>query len=248
MSDLAKMLPAAHKIKNTFDAIIIGANVRNSDEARVSAALCLTILEQYAAVLHLIECKLSSHAPIVVRTMLEGLVNLHNLVSDPTYLNQMKFDDAYNSSVFFEKFAHNPYVKDDKEYIASFAAWKADGQSLLADLKAKGLKKQLIFEKFENAKSLSNCNIAYHVLCAYAHNQLTALTSRHAGDSCMRYHDDAPVENIAYIIGIALEILWLAVETLPKYTDINEDELKLRVNNACEIWGVNRSLNLEAPD
>lgn len=235
MSDLLKKLAAAHEVKNHFDEMIVGSNVQDTGQARVSATLCLTISEQYAAVLCLIESQLSSHAPIIVRSMLEGLANLLNLVNDASYLDQMRFEDAHSNNVLFEECTKNPDVRDDKEAIARFSEWKAEGQPLLDELKKRGLKKQNITDKFDQAK-ISDCYIAYRVLCSSAHNQLTALTSRHAGKFEMRYHDDAPEENTVRVITIAMSILWQAIETLPKFTDVLEGQVTLAIKDAEKIW------------
>lgn len=51
MDDLPKMLDAAHEAKKLYDDLLSRANVLDSGEARISTSLCLTISEQYVAVI-----------------------------------------------------------------------------------------------------------------------------------------------------------------------------------------------------
>jgi hypothetical protein len=65
--------------RRRIDALLLRANVQDSGEARVSATFLLTIAEQFAAMAYLVEGKFSTHAPILVRSMLDELADLRNL-------------------------------------------------------------------------------------------------------------------------------------------------------------------------
>lgn len=235
MPDIPKMLLASHEAKNSFDEILMAANVQDSGEARVSAHLYLTISEQFAAVLHLIEGGFSSHAPIVVRSMLEGLASLCNLISDPTYLDQMRFDNARSDVILFDEYAAAPSMQDDKEAIAKLTEWKDKAKPLLDELKAKGFQKQDVLEKFKKASMLENY-VAYRVFCSFAHNQLTTLTARHAGKFELRYHEEAPPETTASVMAVALSIICRAFETLSKFTDLRGEDLARAIDEVDGKW------------
>lgn len=240
MLDISKMLLVSHKVKSSFDEILFTANVQESGEARISAHLYLTISEQFAAVLHLIEGGHSSHAPIIVRSMLEGLASLCNLVSDPAYLEQMKFDNARSDVILFTEYAANPSMQDDKEAIAKLRSWKDQAQPLLDELKTKGYKKQELIEKFKKANMLENY-VAYRVFCSFAHNQLTTLNARHAGKFELRYHEEAPQETTASVMVVAISILCRAFETLSKFTDLHSDVLAKAISDADKVWNTTRN-------
>jgi hypothetical protein len=241
MPDLTKMHLAAQEMKVCFDKILMDANIQDSGEARISAHLFLTIAEQYGAVLHLIEGGFSSHAPIVVRSMLEGLASLCNLVNDSAYLDQMKFDNARSDVILFTEYAAEPCIQDDKEAIAMLTAWKGQAQPLFDELKAKGFRKQDITEKFKKAKMSENY-VAYRVFCSFAHNQLTTLNARHGGKFELRYHEEAPSETTASVMTVAVSILCRAFETLAKFTDLRGEDLAKAINEADETWEAARKI------
>jgi hypothetical protein len=240
MPDALKMVRAAHEVKERFDEMLLRANVQDSGEARVSATLSLTISEQFAATLHLVEGGFSTHAPVVVRSMLEGLASLVNLTNDPNYLDQMRFESARADVTLFEEYAADPEMKEDKEAIATLAAWKVKAQPVRDALKEKGLKPQGIIEQFRQASMLQNY-IAYRVFCSFAHNQLTTLISRHAGNFELRYHHEAPAETTASTLTVALSVLCRAINTLPKFTDIMAVEVTRAIDDADAAWTLARS-------
>ena len=124
MPNITSMLVAAHDIKAQLDVLLLRGRVQDSGEHRVAATLCLTIAEQFAATLHLIEGGFSSHAPVMVRSMLEGHANLLNVVKDSTFVEQIRYDNARA-----EKFGYRP--KHDAETQAAHA--EAEQKKLAAD-------------------------------------------------------------------------------------------------------------------
>jgi len=164
MSDLPKKLAAAHEVKHLLDELLARAKVNDSGEARVSATLCLTIAEQFAAALCLIEGGFSSHAPIIVRSMLEALASLFNLVHDAKYLDQLRFDNARSDVILFDEYAADSEMKENKDAIAKLAEWKAKAQPVRDELAARGFRRQDVIEKFKKAK-IFQCYVTYRVFC-----------------------------------------------------------------------------------
>jgi Family of unknown function (DUF5677) len=240
MPDLPKMITAAHKAKERFDEMLLRANVQDSGEARVAATLCLTICEQFAAALHLVEGGFSTHAPIIARSMLEGLASLLNLVKDPNYLDQMRFENARADVILFEAYAADPEMQENKEAIATLTQRKDKAQPVRDALRAKGVKPKGVIEQFKQAGMFQNY-VAYRVFCSFAHNQLTTLLSRHASNFELRYHHDAPAETIACILTVALSVLCRAIDTLPKFTDLVAAEVTRALDDADAAWILARS-------
>jgi hypothetical protein len=152
MSKLDKMLKAARRAKERIDAMLLPANVQDSGEARVSATFLLTIAEQFAAMVHLVEGKFSTHAPILVRSMLDELVDLRNLVDDPNYLDQLKFEDARSNVLMVDDFAADPDISSDPSTRMQLAEWRQKYQPIYDTLKSQGLKPQRATQKFLRAK------------------------------------------------------------------------------------------------
>ena len=89
MPDIPQLLAEADAAKLRLDGLLFRVNVQDSGEARVAATLCLTIAEQFAGVLHLVRGGFSSHAPILVRSMLEGLADLLNFSGRRRWVDQL---------------------------------------------------------------------------------------------------------------------------------------------------------------
>lgn len=235
MSEIPAMLAAGHTMKEQLDDLIFRAKVADSGEARVAASLYLTIAEQFAATLHLIEGGFSSHAPIMVRSMLEGLAGLLNLAKTPSYLEQMRYDNARSDVILFDEYAADSSMQNDEDAIATLKAWKEKALPIRDELKANGYQKQDVIEKFRLAGILPSY-VAYRVFCSFAHNQLTALISRHVGNFELRYHDQAPEAMTTSLLSVAVSIVCQAVNVLPNFTDLDEAELKNKLDDMDQTW------------
>ncbi|WP_129527142.1 DUF5677 domain-containing protein [Achromobacter agilis] len=132
-----RFLPA-HNIKAQLDVLLLQGRVQDSGEHRVAATLCLTIAEQFAATLHLIDGGFSSHAPVMVRSMLEGYANLLNVVSDPAFVDQIRYDNARADVVLFTEYATDSEMWNNTEARETLARWKADAEPVHDELEAKG--------------------------------------------------------------------------------------------------------------
>jgi hypothetical protein len=115
---MKKLLDVAHKTKQRFDQLLDRANVNDSGESRVSALYLLTISEQFAAALQLADNGFATHAPTLVRSMLDGFASLSNLVKDPNYLDQIRFEDARSKIAVFDEFSKDPNVQSNPETLA----------------------------------------------------------------------------------------------------------------------------------
>ena len=147
MPKLDKILKAARRAKERIDALLLRARVQDSGEARVSATFLLTIAEQFAAMAYLVEGKFSTHAPILVRSMLDELADLRNLADDPNYLDQLKFEDARSNVLMVDDFAADPDISSDPSARAKLAQWRQEYQPICDTLKSQGLKPQRAMEK-----------------------------------------------------------------------------------------------------
>jgi hypothetical protein len=233
MADIPAMLGEAQRAKRALDAFLLAANVTDLGEARVAATLCLTIGEQFGAALHLFEGGFSSHAPILIRSMLEALADLRNLVNDPNYVDQIRFDDARSNVALF-----SDYAKVDgmtAESLKTLKLWGDKAQPVVDELKAKGLSKLNAIEKFKLAGMAENY-VSYRVLCSFSHGQLTTLLSRHAGKFELSYHRAAPEQTTKSMIAMALAIFCQAVEQLPKFSDSRDAQLRAQLDAIDTAW------------
>lgn len=241
MPNIPAMLAAAHEIKAQFDVLLLRGHVQDSGEHRVAATLCLTIAEQFAATLHLIEGGFSSHAPVMVRSMLEGHANLLNVVRDPAFVDQIRYDNARADVVLFTEYAADPEMQDDTEAQETLAKWKAVAEPVRDELEAKGYGRLEVCQRFRRANILSSY-VAYRVFCSFAHNQLTTLMARHADRFELRYHFEAPEALTASLLDVAVGILCQAVVTASHYTDLSDSELRQVIDAADAKWSAAKAL------
>jgi hypothetical protein len=223
MPDIQKMLEAAGSVKRYCDTFILRAKVNDSEVARAAAHLCLTIAEQFDATTCLIENKMSSHSPIIVRSMLEGMADLYILVEDATHFDQMAYDSARTGAKTYEKMASFAEVQNDKSAFASINAAAAMCARERDRLHAEGYRPQKIENKLTKA-GLGDSYASYQLLCGYAHNDLQTLHVRHHGPS-LRYHHEADPSVITGMLHIAVRLLTEAVILLPQFTNIHAGEL-----------------------
>ena len=118
---MSKLTDTAHDAKQLCDALLLRANVNDSGEARVAAMLCLTVCEQFAAVVHLVEGGFSAHTSVMERSMLEELAILLNLVKYPQYLDQIHFDNMRAEAVLYSEIIAYPEVGKDQQTLAALA-------------------------------------------------------------------------------------------------------------------------------
>lgn len=235
MPNIPAMLVAAHNIKAEIDGMLLRAQVQDSGEHRVAATLCLTIAEQFAATLLLIEGGSSSHAPVMVRSMLEGHANLLNLVGNSAFVDQMRYDNARADIVLFTEYAADPEMQGNTDAQEKLARWKADAEPVRDELEAKGYGKLDVYQRFKKANILSTY-VAYRVFCSFAHNQLTTLLARHADRFELRYHAEAPKALTASLLNVAVSILCQAVMTASHYTDLADADLRKVIDAADATW------------
>lgn len=241
MPNITAMLAAAHDIKVQLDVLLLRCCVKDSGEHRVAAALCLTIAEQFSATLHLIEGGFSSHAPVMVRSMLEGHANLLNVVSDPAFVDQIRHDNARADVAFFTEYAADPAMQENTEAQETLAKWKADAKPVLDELKTKGYRKLDLYQRFKRA-NIQHTYVTYRVFCSFAHNQLTTLLARHADRFELRYHCEAPEALTASLLNVAVGILCQAVITASHYTDLSDAELREVIDSADAKWSAVKPL------
>ena len=241
MPNITAMLAAAREIKAQLDVLPLRGRVQDSGEHRVSATLCLTIAEQFAVTLHLIEGGFSSHAPVMVRSMLEGHANLLNVVRDPAFVDQIRYDNARADVVLFTEYTADPEMQDNANAQETLAKWKADAEPIRDKREAKGYGKLDVYQRFKRANILSTY-VAYRVCCSFAHNQLTTLLARHADPFELRYHFEAPEALTASLLTVAVSILCQAVVTASHYTDLSDTELRQVIDAADAKWGAAQAL------
>jgi hypothetical protein len=166
------------------------------------------------------------------RPFLEALADLRNLANDPTYVEQMRFDDARSNLKLFEGYAAVPGM--EQTAIDTLKEWTAKAQPVFDAAKAKGYKKLQIADKLKMA-NLEQEYVSYGFLCGFTHNQLTAIIARH-GKHELRYLHEPPYETMVGILALGLSIAGLAIQKLPSFSDLPEADIKAVVDKVDAAW------------
>lgn len=231
--DIRDKLKLAVQARDALGNLAMKANVRTDEAAVIGVGLCLTIQELFASVICLMDNGLASHAPAHVRTMLEALADLRNLANDAAYIEQMKFDDARENLKLFDGYAGIDGMEQGA--IDMLKMWSAKAQPVFDAGKAAGFKKQQIKDKLTRA-DLEQEYVSYGFLCGFAHNQLTAIISRH-GKHHLKYLHEPPYETMVGTLGLGLSIAGKAIQKLPAFSDLREADIKTVVDQIDATWG-----------
>ena len=230
---IQERINTAREIKQSLDKLIADAKIHDLGESRVAASFYLTIAEQFLAVLHLIEGGFSSHAPTLIRSMLEAWANLILLTNDSRYLDQLRFENARNDAILFEEYA--ALMQSDPDAVALLNDWGQQARPVRDHLKARGLKKQNIDEKFKLA-GIQETYVTYRTLCSFSHNQLSTMLGRHARNNMLLYHAPAPEETIIGMLNLALSIMFQAFNRFPLVSSVLPQDVKSTLEAADHAW------------
>jgi hypothetical protein len=229
---------AATTILDIYEVLLGRANVADSGEARIGACLTLTIFEQFRSALCLVDAGYASHAAGPIRSMLEGVADLMNLVKDAEYLNQLHYENARSNVALFNDLLKLKGVPD--EMAEKVGEWREIEKPIRNKLEKAGHDKIAIEKKLRNV-DLGDAYVNYRILCAMVHTSVTSLISRHAGRERLTelgYCRPADPPVIGMFLLIAVDLLVRAGSELHSFTDLTEDEVNAVAEEAKRVWGV----------
>lgn len=235
--DIKKAQHAAHTILEMYEGLIQQAHRRDdSDRVAYGCWLTLTTLEQFHAALCLIENGMASHAAGPVRSMLEGLADLVNLAHCEDYADQMRFDSAKENVTLFDEFGKSEHLEIEMTNV--LAEWDARDRPVRDELAQSGtITKKLHLEKKLARVELEGIYVAYRVFCGMVHPNLTSLKARHDGsDGASVYRVDAPPAMVLTLLRYAVDFLTRAINVLPAFSSITEDQTEEVTDKAVAIW------------
>lgn len=208
-----------------FERVLLSAHVNDAGEARVAALLLTTIVEMHGAVGVLARAEYLSHAPVLCRSMMEAFASLSRLVSEPDYVDQIVFDDAVQAMKVVDEFRDDPELVADESMLAQVRAIAGTYQQTRDDLRGKGFKQETIECRLQRA-GLSRMYAGYRAMCAFTHNNLATLKSRHLGEAKLLYRAPSPTELWPMVLGLATSICAQSVRLAPHFTNLLEADLK----------------------
>ena len=179
--------------------------------------------------------------PILLRSMLEGFVDLVSICKEENYLKNMQAAYYYDQRRFF-KYAieggqENPFLADlakDKKLPEAFESARRD----LAALEEEGFPKLQIYERFKQAELENLYTSIYCLLCRETHNNLSSLEKRHLtqvdGKLSLEYFKEFKKSDIAMYVDSIGGLIVGAVKECHKLFNTEAHETIEMCDNALE--------------
>jgi len=161
MPDPQRCRDAARNILQSFDHLLVQAQVPDRGEARVAACLALTIFDEFRAAMCLVDGGLTTHAAGPIRGMLEALADLQNLCRDGQYVDRLRFEDARSRVNLFDEIAALPDMPE--EILRTLADWNRLERPVYTALRDAGYGRMPVEEKLRRAE-LGTAYVQYRLL------------------------------------------------------------------------------------
>ncbi len=187
-------------------------------------ALYGSILELTGSCILLIDKRLITGVPVLLRSVLEAYVDLVNLIENPEYghLLAVSYLKEWLKILEEAKNGKNEYLQAISE-ASSLDKSITEFRSELNKLKANGYKALEIKEKFKKAGMEKEFKSIYNSLCCDSHNNLRALINRHIEreqtDFSIVFYKAYTPEDSAVHVGTNAEVLVRTTQLMHKFFD-----------------------------
>ncbi|XQU77398.1 hypothetical protein EPAKOI_005179 (plasmid) [Cupriavidus sp. H18C2] len=167
--------------------------------------------------------------------MIEALVAMKMLTTDPEYVDQMRYEQARGQRRVYEGVLTDPNVptelKDLIEY--GFEACVAECESF----RAKGRKPKKISDDFAAAE-LWHLVGPYSMLCAFSHNDLAVLALRHIGEKGVAFRQADDPALVQSVMSTALQVMMDATNQFGQIAKFPDDHFDSLFTAMHQKWRV----------
>jgi len=218
-----ELFTRADQLTKDLEDILLNASFVKDEPSKMAASLCLTIFELHLGVITLLDSYSQSHAPLLVRSMLETLVNLKCLSNDRQFLNQIHHDDALQNVKIFEEYLKVLDVNDPTR--EDIGQKLTNEKNILEGHRRNKVSKMFISDKFKLAK-LGHNYAAYSVMCSFTHNNATTVYARHGVGNELDFARELPVETFKMILGVSISTFLDVLNLLPIFSNVDSVNLE----------------------
>lgn len=185
-------------------------------------ALYGSMIELTGSLIILVENKLITGVPVLLRSILEAHIDLHNLAENATYgySLELSYIKEWLKILQEAKAGKNEYlisISSAPSLDASISDWQKKKQQL----EAKGYRPLRIEQKFQRAGMEKEYRSIYNSLCADAHNNLRSLIDRHIelgqGSFEVVFYKAYTPEDSEVNVGMNAELLVRASEKIHQF-------------------------------
>lgn len=221
-AELFSFLKKAHdelqplSTKLTFDK----ANLQD----RTVISLYGSIIELTGSIIVLLDKRMVSGVPILLRALLEAFVDLVNLTRTSQYAHKLEVSYLKEWLKIFNeaKIGKNEYLTEISEQ-ADLEQTIQKYQKEKSRLESKGIRALKIDEKFKRADLEKLYRSVYNMLCSDSHNNIRSLITRHIQDMDTDYemviYKDYSLADSAHYVGTNSEILIKVSEIVHQFFD-----------------------------
>lgn len=230
-----ELLDTCERVLDDLQNLIRRSRPPKGGPDRLRVALVLTMAEQFEATLRLARAQMITHAATQVRSMIEALLAMNMLATDPEYVDQMRYEQARGQRRVYEGVLADPHIPTDlKDLIqTAFEACHAECESF----RAKGRKPRKISDDFAAAK-LWHLVGPYSMLCAFSHNDLAVLALRHIGEKGVAFRQLDDQALVQSVMSTALQVVMDATNQfgqIAKFPDDHFDSLFTAMNQQWRV-------------
>ncbi len=198
-------------------------------------ALYGSIIELTGSIIVLLDQRMASGAPILLRAALEAYVDLVNLtkLANYGYCLEVSYLKEWLKILEEAKLGKNEYLAaltDEPTLAQSIQEWQKEKSRL----EGKGFRALRIEQKFKHADMDKEYRAVYNMLCSDSHNNLRSLIARHiqreATDFEMVFYKAYTLADSAHHVGTNAEIIIRATQVVHDFFDspVRGDILRYR--------------------
>ncbi|MCA8298800.1 DUF5677 domain-containing protein [Burkholderia sp. AU30198] len=229
-----RLVLAGTEANELFEAILSRMEMEDTTQIRAAGMLVASIAEMANATMLLMGTPLQSHAPVLLRSMLEALVDLKCVLADDGYLDQLEFNDALQLVRVFRDFADSPGFMDSEERGQQLAEMRAQTEARYEALRP-GRAEVSARDLFARAGMPADY-VAYRTYCSWTHNKLFALRGRHGAHGMVRMGQPMPDDMQRSVVTNSVSIYARAMQTVPEFTtNVTAEEVREVIDAVDEV-------------
>jgi hypothetical protein len=184
MPAIEQILPLFRSLLEEVSALSKALRFDSGNEHHLLAlALNGAVLEQARGIMVVLEQRNITPAFTLLRSLLEAVVDLFNLVDDRNYIEFMRsawLDEKRRIlSAATQTSDANPHLKEFANYLEDIHGHLKHVRAEIQQLKDRGIVPLTVAQRFERAKQSSLYRGPYWFLCHHSHNNIVALCERH---------------------------------------------------------------------
>lgn len=191
---------------------------------RNTISLYGSIIELTGSIIFLLNKRLATGAPILLRAILEAYVDLVNLINNKRYGYNLEVSYLKEWLKILEeaKIGKNEYlasITEEPSLEDSISNWRKEKTRL----EKKGYRSLRIDQKFKLADMQKEYKSVYNMLCSDSHNNLRSLITRHVEreetDFSIVFYKAYTLEDSAIHVGTNAELLVRATQIIHEFLD-----------------------------